>query len=321
MKHAMTAAKEAEILRMVVVQRKMLGDVAQLLALSRTRVESVAVQYGWPDQDVMRKALEDLELDALASPEPAQTAGGGEAPVGKSFELVPVAALHPDPDNPREKLKGIAELAESIESQGLIQPIVARRRGGRLVIVAGHRRHAAMQHLGRDKVEVIITRDMPSDDVLAQMLVENGQRTGLDPIEEARALSELKARSGKSMDEIGALIGRSQPWVSNRIKLLNLPPSYQEKVRAGDMSPSEAIERLRDGMGGNYGTRQGPRLTYSFHLGSTHPLAAAAKTLCRKNHVQQRLVGNTACGKCWEDVIRADERALAVDPAPAAATA
>lgn len=110
------------------------------------------------------------------------------------FARVPVADLHPSPNNPRETLRDIDELALSIREVGLVQPIIAQKIPGKpgFQIIAGHRRHAAVIRLGWDDVPTIVRRDMLPDAELLAMLVENGQRAGLDPIEEARALNRLK---------------------------------------------------------------------------------------------------------------------------------
>jgi ParB family chromosome partitioning protein len=100
----------------------------------------------------------------------------------------------PDPANPREDVGDILDLAASMKTAGLLQPIVVRRHEGRYLVVAGHRRLAAAQHLSWETAPVIIRADMRPDEVLAAMLIENGQRRDLDPIEEARAYRTLKAQ-------------------------------------------------------------------------------------------------------------------------------
>jgi ParB family chromosome partitioning protein len=309
-KHAVSAQTEAEILRLL-LQDKMMGDVAQRLAMSRTRVESVANQYGWPDKDQLATSLAALDSDLDQDSGTASPVSPAHTPValkGKTLELVAVEDLHPDPDNPRDSLREIEELAESITAVGgLIQPIVARRRAGRLIIVAGHRRLAAVQLLKWAKVEVIVIRDMPSDEVLAQQLVENGQRAGLDPIEEARALNRLKSTTGATAWELGRKIGRSTAYVYGRLALLSLSPSDQDRVRSGELPIGQATEKART----DSGTAQGARSQYAFHLGAGHPLASKARGRCRQVHgARARMVGTVACGECWETVIRSHERAL-----------
>ena len=157
------------------------------------------------------------------------TARGGLADVA-------LTDLDIDPDNLRADLGDIEGLAESITQVGLLQPIVARRTPqGRLVIVAGHRRHAAVKRLRWASVPVIVRAPMRPDEVLAAMLVENGQRAGLDPIEEARALARLQAVTRVSSRELGARVGMAQTTVDGRLALLALTPEEQEQVRSGEL--------------------------------------------------------------------------------------
>lgn len=145
---------------------------------------------------------------------------------------IPVAELRPSPNNPRERMTGIDELALSIRENGLIQPIIVQRIPGErgFQIIAGHRRFAAALRLGLATVLCVIRRDMLPDEELLAMLVENGQRAGLDPIEEARALNKLKNKMGISEAEVARRIGRPASHVAGRIMLLALPVANQEEV-------------------------------------------------------------------------------------------
>lgn len=257
----------------------------------------------------------DAALDAVlgAPPAPVPTPPRRPAP-GAPPALLPaegslmevaVELVHPDPDNPRERLTDIAELAETIREEGLIQPLVVRRDGDRLVVVAGHRRLEAVRRLGWMRVEVIVRRPMAADEVLAKMLVENGQRAGLDPIEEARALSRLKTLGGLSDLELARKVGRSQPVVSGRLALLSLPPEEQEAVRVGQMGVVAAVRTARIASGKVRKTG----VSRAWHFSPDHDLARLAQNRCRRlKHKHGRSVGGMACGECWESVIRADER-------------
>ncbi|WP_344004080.1 ParB/RepB/Spo0J family partition protein [Nocardioides lentus] len=224
-----------------------------------------------------------------------------------------VDELHPDPDNPREDVGDVAELAASMEVAGLLQPIVARRvvaagQPPRLVVVAGHRRLAAAKHLGWTRVACIVRRDMPADEVLAAMLIENGQRAGLDPIEEARALRRLAhdQRAG-SHQQIARLVGRTQVHVSGRLALLELSAEDQAAVRAGELSVVAAVRRGRV----NAGRVRPAGSTGTPHLGAEHDLARRVKARCvqlKHKRGGRNSVGGVGCGECWESVIRADER-------------
>lgn len=226
------------------------------------------------------------------------------------FVAIELPSLHPSPNNIRDRLEGIEELAVSIRENGLIQPLVVQRIPGRdgYQVVAGHRRLAAVRRLDWAKAPCIVRRDMLPDEELLAMLVENGQRAGLDPIEEARALNKLKA-GGMSDSEIARKIGRSQPLVSGRLSLLALPVEAQEELRAGFGTLGGAIARAREESGRVRPGAKGKKA--AAHLATHHPLATRAANRCRaKKHKRggSASVGGVACGECWESVIRADER-------------
>lgn len=256
----------------------------------------------------LEEALDQVVGPSLATP-PAP------APPAARPQLVDarVADLIPDPDNPREDVGDVTELANSMAANGLLQPIVARRHTGdtgrtRLIVVAGHRRLAAAQLLRWATVPTIIRADMRPDAVLAAMLVENGQRAGLDPIEEARALSRLQCEGGRNLShaELAHRIGRTQVHVSGRLSLLALSPEDQDLLRAGEMNLGDAVRKARVLAG-----RVRAGSTGHPHLGSEHDLASRVRARCRRlNHKRggRNSVGGVACGECWETVIRADER-------------
>lgn len=222
---------------------------------------------------------------------------------------IDVADIKPSPNNPREHLDGIDELAASIRETGLIQPVVVQHIPGHAdyTIVAGHRRHAAIRALGWAKVPCIIRKDMLPDEELIAMLVENGQRANLDPIEEARAVKRLKD-GGLPNKEIARKLGRTNWWVQNRLMLLRLPLAEQEQLRQGNYSISDAMaaltaqrqaKRKREGvptMGRPKGATTKPWFS------DAHPLAKAVRTLC--DHRGRVKVGGVGCGPCWEQTIR-----------------
>lgn len=221
-----------------------------------------------------------------------------------------IRQIKPSPNNPRERLQGIDELAfSSIREVGLIQPIVVQRLPmGGFQILAGHRRFAAVRKLGWPKVPCLVRRDMLPDEELLTMLVENGQRADLDPIEEGRALSKLKA-GGLTDIEIGRKIGRSQSHVSGRLALLALPLEEQEELRHGLVGITAAVSKARADSG-KVRQRRNPSKNPAY-LGPIHPLADRAKARCQRVHAKAgrvKGVGGVACGECWESVIRADER-------------
>lgn len=257
----------------------------------------------------------DEALDQLEEKRPPTAAPAPHAPQppGKAQLVdVQIEQLFPDPNNPREEVgddDDLQQLAESMHHEGLIQPIIARRdlATGRLIVVAGHRRLAAAQLLRWGTVPTVIRRDMRPDAILAAMLIENGQRKDLDPIEEARALHRLKHEHGiKFHAELGHRVGRTQNYVSGRLALMALTPVEQEEVRAGHLKIAEATARGRM----NAGNVRTLGQTKGWHLDHAHELATQVKARCiRLGHSRGRTVGGIGCGDCWESVIRADERA------------
>lgn len=321
---------QAAILRAVLAQKYpklALPTIASNFSMQMVDLRVIIEHHGYPRVAAMEAAAIELEhvpaatmpafsskptATAAADVDQLQHAGEVEAAAVADDETaetilvrVPVAQLHPDPDNLRENLEDIEDLADSIREAGLLQPIVARRDGRRLVIVAGHRRLAAIKLLRWTDVPVIINATIKPADVLAAMLIENGQRKDLDPIEEARGLATIKARDNLSDHELAKKVGRSQPAVSARIALLSLSAEDQLQVRAGTMTLVEGTHRGRL----NSGKVAKKGQDKNWHLSPTHELADRAKARCiRLEHSRGRTVGGMACGACWESVIRADER-------------
>lgn len=291
---------------------QVLPGIALHHGLTIDQVKAIVQAHGWPRPNSLRRAASILARggDPLELTTPSAETVGGATSDGQTLVLVDVDKLYPDPQNIRDDLGNLDELARSIRDVGILQPIVARRHAGDLVIVMGHRRHAAAKLAGLRQVPVIVRAGaMDPDDVLAAMLVENGQRLDLDPIEEARALARLK-RADKASDlELAERISKSQPYVSGRLALLSLTPQQQAAVRAGTLTITRAVKLGRDQGGTNRPGAQGK--ASAAHLAWSHPLAEKASILCahnghNKNHAGRP--GGVACGQCWEQVIRADER-------------
>lgn len=235
--------------------------------------------------------------------------------------------LEPHPENVREHLVDLDDLAASIRTHGLLQPIVVEPCGpGRYRLIAGHRRTAAARLAGMVTVPSVIRDDLLPEDVVASMLVENMQRAALTPLEEARALGRLR-EMGCDQADLARRVGKSVPWVSSRLMLLELPADQQEQVleEYGVGEAQELVRRQRRAARGQAPDSKAQRGwdDSPWHLDGKHPLGAAAKHLCDQlGHNGRRRLRSTACGACWEDVIRADERRRAegragLPPAPA----
>jgi len=178
-------------------------------------------------------------LDALLGGEEEEDASPDQL-----LEL-PVSRLRPGRYQPRTQMgsEGIAELADSIKEQGVIQPILARSTGdGQYEIIAGERRWRASKLAGLESVPVLV-RDVPDNMALAMALIENIQREDLNPIEEAQGVQRLISEFGMTHDVAAAAVGRSRSGVTNLLRLLALPKPIQDLVLQGklDMGHGRAL--------------------------------------------------------------------------------
>ncbi|MGA9658191.1 MAG: ParB/RepB/Spo0J family partition protein [Asticcacaulis sp.] len=156
----------------------------------------------------------------------------------------PIELLVRNPDQPRRLFNEteIEELAASIREKGILQPILVRSapgQSGHYQIIAGERRWRAAQKAGLHTVPVII-REMDDLDVLEIGIIENVQRTDLNPIEEARAYKVLQDRFGRTQDALSQVVSKSRSHIANVLRLLNLPDVIQDHVLQGRLSSGHA---------------------------------------------------------------------------------
>jgi ParB family chromosome partitioning protein len=154
---------------------------------------------------------------------------------------VPIGQVKPNPAQPRKKFDeaAIGELANSIKSSGVLQPIVVVPEGDHYKIVIGERRWRAAQSAGLQKVPVLI-RNIPKSQQVEISLVENLQREDLNPIEVAQAYDRLVAEMGLTQQEIANKVGCDRSSVANTLRLLKLPSDVQEKLGANKISMGHA---------------------------------------------------------------------------------
>ena len=167
---------------------------------------------------------------------------GGLEPTSVELLELPVDALHPSARQPRRRFEAEAAsgLAESIRTQGVIQPLLVRPRdAGGWEIVAGERRWRAAREAGRQTVPAVV-READDRDTLLLGLIENVAREQLTPVEEARAYAVLIDEFSLSLGEVAERVGRSKPSVSNRIRLLDLPDDVLGMVERGQLSEGHA---------------------------------------------------------------------------------
>lgn len=156
---------------------------------------------------------------------------------GELLEL-PVGLIKPNPSQPRTRFdpEPLAGLAASIETTGVVQPLLVRPlHDGSFELVAGERRWRAAQQAGLEKVPAIV-RDSEQAERLQVALIENMVREDLNPIDEARACAALVEDLGLSKEELARRLGRSRPAVSNLIRLLELPDEALALLESGELS-------------------------------------------------------------------------------------
>jgi ParB family chromosome partitioning protein len=173
---------------------------------------------------------------------PAHDTAGDYPPPGAVVRQLPLDQLRANPDQPRKHFDEdeLKELAESIREHGIIVPIIAEDAGdGTYIIIAGERRSRAAQLAELTEVPVIL-RDYSDEKRMEVSLIENVQRSDLNPIEEAAAYKKIMDLAGLSQDEVAVRVGKNRSTVANALRLLKLPPEIRESLERGDISPGHA---------------------------------------------------------------------------------
>lgn len=175
-------------------------------------------------------------------PQPSETVGLSS----KSLTLLPISQMRANPNQPRQDFSDqeIAELSESIKVLGVLQPIMVRPlkgsgAGGAYQIVAGERRFRAAIRAGLSQVPVVI-KDLSEKETLEIALVENIQRQGLNPMEEALGYQKLMDEFSLTTNEVAERVGKDRATVANTVRLLKLPQQVQDMVRDGRISVGHA---------------------------------------------------------------------------------
>lgn len=192
------------------------------------------------------KGLHSL-LPARAAAASPLAAVAPSLPVDGNVTLVPIDKVKPNPNQPRREFEpgAMMELTQSIERDGIIQPIIVRRvAGGDYEIIAGERRWRAAKTAGLAQIPVI-PRTADDQKVLELAIVENIQREDLNPIELAQAFYRMGAELGLSHDQIGEKTGKDRATITNTIRLLQLPDDLQSLISARKLSPGHARALLK----------------------------------------------------------------------------
>ena len=164
-------------------------------------------------------------LESLMGVADAEVAAAKQAPDA----TLPLSKIRANKGQPRKNFdeEALEELTDSIRQNGVLQPILVRKKGNFYEIVAGERRFQACQRAGLDEIPVVI-REISDEDVFKLALIENLQRADLDPIEEAQGFRTLIDRTGMTQAELGKAVSKSRPAIANSLRLLDLPEQVQQ---------------------------------------------------------------------------------------------
>lgn len=162
-------------------------------------------------------------------------------PEGETIEEIEISKIDNNPNQPRKVFDPTAlnELAQSIKTYGVIQPILVTKKNGRYMIVAGERRFRASK-LAEKKTIPAIVKDFSDAEVKEIALLENIQRQDLNPIETARAMKELMDLYGWTQESLADRLGKSRPVVANTLRLLSLCPEVIDLIEKGKLSAGHA---------------------------------------------------------------------------------
>jgi ParB family chromosome partitioning protein len=163
------------------------------------------------------------------------------ATVGPVVQSIPLDRIEPNPFQPRQQFDdaGLADLAQSIRSDGILQPITLRQKGQKYQLIAGERRWRASRLAGLSEIPAIV-RQAGDNEMLVLALVENIQREDLNAIEKARAYDSLCKVLNVPIEQLAQRLGQDRSTVSNYLRLLELDEAVQSLIRAGQLSMGHA---------------------------------------------------------------------------------
>lgn len=173
-------------------------------------------------------------LDALISEATAETGSEPEA-------TIEISEITRNPNQPRKNFDETAlqELADSIKQNGVLQPILVRKIGGKYQIVAGERRYQASKLAGLKEIPAVV-RDIDDKEVFQLALIENLQRSDLSPMEEAKGYRQLIDSQGLTQEGLAKILSKSRSAIANTLRLMDLPTVVQEMIEQGLLTAGHA---------------------------------------------------------------------------------
>lgn len=181
-----------------------------------------------------KKAALGKGLNALFTETAAESGSEPEA-------SLPIASIVRNPDQPRKSFDEtqLSELSDSIKQNGVLQPILVRKKGDKYEIVAGERRYQASKLAGLKEIPAII-RDIDDAEVFQLALIENLQRSDLTPIEEARGYRKLLDTKGLTQEGLAKILSKSRSAIANTLRLMDLPREVQDMMEEGQITAGHA---------------------------------------------------------------------------------
>lgn len=174
-------------------------------------------------------------LGLLVGEADAETAGM------RPDSTLPISEVKPNKGQPRKTFRPeeLAELTDSIKQNGILQPLLVRKKGSGYEVVAGERRYQAAKAAGLSEVPVVI-REISDDEVFKLALIENLQRSDLSPLEEAHGYRQLIKEKGLTQEELAKILSKSRSAITNTLRLLDLPEEVQGLVEEGKLTAGHA---------------------------------------------------------------------------------
>lgn len=181
-------------------------------------------------------------LNALVSEAEYETGGSATSASNTASKTkLPIEDIVPNPNQPRIHFNEteLRELSESIQEHGVLQPLLVRKHGNGYEIIAGERRYQASKLAGLEEVPVII-KDVDDEQMLALALIENLQRSDLNPVEEAKGYRQLIDASGMTQEALSKAVSKSRSAITNSLRLLDLPEVVQQMIFEGKLTAGHA---------------------------------------------------------------------------------
>ncbi|WP_281856411.1 ParB/RepB/Spo0J family partition protein [Litoreibacter halocynthiae] len=183
-------------------------------------------------------------LSALMADIDVTVPAKSDSSTGAGERIVPIERIEPNPDQPRRDFvkADLEELAESIREKGIIQPLIVRvhpKAADKFEIVAGERRWRAAQMAQVHEVPVVL-RQLNDTEVLEIAIIENIQRSDLNPVEEAMGYRQLQDKFGHTQEQLATALGKSRSHIANLMRLLSLPEDVVRMLRQGDLTSGHA---------------------------------------------------------------------------------